>query len=307
MKSLRRFLQFASAALLMFFFMALPVLAAEGAEPDPADSTAGLIFRWLNFLIVFGGIAYLIAKHGGAFFRGNAKEIAASIVEATAAKAEAERELREVETKIARLDQDVAEMREEARRNWAAESERLHASGQAEIEKINHGGPRGTGRIGTRRAAAGARDRGVHGGGARGGAREFQDERGNSRQNVPVISERTRKGRELKALAERYAGALVDVALENKQADQVKQELAAFAAMVRESPDLHAFLSNPSIARAAKHSAIEAARRAHGREPHAAQLSVRDRRPAARRDADRNRAGLQPRCSMPARESRKPR
>lgn len=61
----------------------------------------------------------------------------------------------------------------------------------------------------------------------------------------------------MKALAERYAGALVDVALENKQADQVKQELAAFAALVRESPELHAFLSNPSIARSAKHAAIE--------------------------------------------------
>jgi F-type H+-transporting ATPase subunit delta len=61
----------------------------------------------------------------------------------------------------------------------------------------------------------------------------------------------------LKALAERYAGALVDVALQNKQADQVKQELAEFAAVIRESPDLHSFLANPSIARAAKHSAIE--------------------------------------------------
>ena len=30
-----------------------------------------------------------------------------------------------------------------------------------------------------------------------------------------------------------------------------------FAALVRESPELHAFLANPSIARAAKHSAIE--------------------------------------------------
>jgi F-type H+-transporting ATPase subunit delta len=61
----------------------------------------------------------------------------------------------------------------------------------------------------------------------------------------------------LKALAERYAGALVDVALANKQAEQVKKELAAFAALVRESPELHAFLSNPSIARASKHAAIE--------------------------------------------------
>jgi F-type H+-transporting ATPase subunit b len=137
MKPFRRFLSLTSGLLLIFFFMALPVLAAEGAEPDPADSTAGLIFRWLNFLIVFGGIAYLIAKHGGAFFRGNAKEIAASIVEATAVKAEADRELREVEVKVARLDQDVAEMREEARRNWTAESERLRAAGVTEIEKIN--------------------------------------------------------------------------------------------------------------------------------------------------------------------------
>ena len=62
----------------------------------------------------------------------------------------------------------------------------------------------------------------------------------------------------MKALAERYAGALVDVALENKQADLVKQELADFAGLIRESPELHAFLSNPSIARAAKHSAIDA-------------------------------------------------
>ena len=62
----------------------------------------------------------------------------------------------------------------------------------------------------------------------------------------------------MKALAERYAAALVDVALENKQADRVKEELAGFATMVRESPELHAFLSNPSIARASKHAAIEA-------------------------------------------------
>ena len=137
MKSFRRFFAFASSAILIFFFTGLPALAAEGAAPDPAESTTGLIFRWLNFLIVFGGIGYLIAKQGGAFFRGNAKEIAASIVEATATKAEADRELRVVETKIARLDQDVAEMREEARRNWAAEAERLYASGLAEIEKVN--------------------------------------------------------------------------------------------------------------------------------------------------------------------------
>lgn len=135
MKTFRRFLEIALGALPIFFLTALPAFAEEGAKPDPADSPTGLIFRWLNFLIVVGGIAYLTAKYGGAFFRGNAKQIAASIVEATAAKTEADHELHDVEVKIERLDQDVSEMREEAQRNWAAESERLRASGQAEIER----------------------------------------------------------------------------------------------------------------------------------------------------------------------------
>ena len=136
MKSWWRFGPVASGVFAMVFLLALPVLAAEGAEPDPAESTTGLIFRWLNFLIVFGGAGYLIAKHGGSFFRANAKAIAASIHEGTAAKAEAERELSEVEAKISHLDQETADLRETARRNWAAESERLRTSGLAEIEKI---------------------------------------------------------------------------------------------------------------------------------------------------------------------------
>jgi F-type H+-transporting ATPase subunit b len=138
MKTFRRFLVFAWGAPLIFFFMALPVLAAEDAKPDPAESPTGLIFRWLNFLIVLGGIVYLISKYGGTFFRENAKVIEANITEATAVKAEADRELHEAEGKIERLDRDVEEMRKEAQRNWAAESERLHASGQAEIGKIAH-------------------------------------------------------------------------------------------------------------------------------------------------------------------------
>jgi F0F1-type ATP synthase membrane subunit b/b' len=136
MKSWRRFVPMAAGAFVIFFLTAIPLLAADAAAPDPAESTTGLIFRWLNFIFVFGGMAYLIAKNGGAFFRGNAKAIAASITEAQAAKAAADRELSEVNAKISRLDQEVAELREAARRDGATEAERLRVSGLAEIEKI---------------------------------------------------------------------------------------------------------------------------------------------------------------------------
>ena len=101
MKTNRRFLTPALYALpiyLVYFILtALPAFAEEGAKADPSESPLGLLFRWLNFAIVFGGIGFLILKHGGSFFRANAKEISASIVEATAVKAEADRELRDVE------------------------------------------------------------------------------------------------------------------------------------------------------------------------------------------------------------------
>ena len=119
----------------IFLLAALPVLAAEGEAKTEGSATES-IFRWLNFLIVFGAIGYLIAKHGGAFFRGNAKSIAASITEASAAKAEADRELHEVEAKIARLDREIEEMHEAGKRDSLAEAERLRISGLAEIEKI---------------------------------------------------------------------------------------------------------------------------------------------------------------------------
>ena len=136
MKSRRRYLSLAAGVFTIFLLSAIPILAAEAGEQNPADSSVGIIFRWLNFALVFGGIVYLIAKHGGAFFRGNAKAIAASIHEATADKAEADRELSEVNAKISRLDQEISELREAARQGGVAEAERLRVSGRAEIEKI---------------------------------------------------------------------------------------------------------------------------------------------------------------------------
>ena len=132
----RRPLPLLTTALFTFFLTAIPALAAEGASEESGGLTPGDLFRWLNFAIVFGAISYLIAKHGKSFFRANAKAIAASITEASAAKAEADRELHEVETKISRLTQEVAELRDAAKRDSEAEAQRLLASGRAEIEKI---------------------------------------------------------------------------------------------------------------------------------------------------------------------------
>jgi F-type H+-transporting ATPase subunit delta len=56
----------------------------------------------------------------------------------------------------------------------------------------------------------------------------------------------------LKAISDRYASALLDVASAQGESEKVKNVLVAFAAIVSESADLQLFLNNPAIARESK-------------------------------------------------------
>jgi F-type H+-transporting ATPase subunit b len=119
--------------------LAAPAFATEGASPNAADTPTGVIFRWLNFVLVFGTLAYALARYGGPYFRGRGAEIGGEIRDAAATKADAERELRDIEDKVAHVDQEIARLRAESSREAEAEAERQAEAGQHEIERIERG------------------------------------------------------------------------------------------------------------------------------------------------------------------------
>ncbi len=108
MKPGRWLIYAAFACFLVLACLEAPALGAEGGEPNPAEAPIGTLFHWLNFLLVFGGLGYLIAKNGPAFFGGRA----------------------------AAIWQEVAELHAAAQREWAAEAERIRAATREETEKI---------------------------------------------------------------------------------------------------------------------------------------------------------------------------
>ena len=59
------------------------------------------------------------------------------------------------------------------------------------------------------------------------------------------------------AVSSRYAAALLDVALDQKNADRVKSDLAAFAEAFARSADLRNTLESPSVGREAKLQVIQ--------------------------------------------------
>jgi len=122
--------------LLLIVIAAAPLLAAEESSPQPADTAVGIVFRWLNFALVFGTLGYLIGKFGGPYFRGRAQSISKSIEDAAEVRAVAEREARQAAEQLANVGAEIEQMRRDATRDSAAERERIRALAQREAERI---------------------------------------------------------------------------------------------------------------------------------------------------------------------------
>src|SRR2546427_8339137 len=125
-----------SFGLAVFGMASLPALAQESSS-DAASMPIGTVFRWLNFLLVVGALAYLIAKFGSPYFRGRAQAIARAIGEANQTRSAAERELREAAEKLAAVQSEIEQERRTAERESAADRERIRALTKVEMERIS--------------------------------------------------------------------------------------------------------------------------------------------------------------------------
>jgi F-type H+-transporting ATPase subunit b len=122
------------------FAMLACAAGAARADEDTTGSakaeSAQELFKWINFAIVAGGVLWLFGKVLPPMFRSNAEQIGSAISKATAAKNEADKLLREAETKLANLEKEVNELRETAKQEAAAEAERIATATQSDEEKI---------------------------------------------------------------------------------------------------------------------------------------------------------------------------
>jgi F-type H+-transporting ATPase subunit b len=134
MKGQRRAIVFAGAAIAALFF----TLTVHAAEEGGAGSSelATDIFKWINFAIVVAAVLWVCLKKAPGYFRGRAEAIGSAIAKAGSAKAAADAQLREAESKLANLEKEVAELRGFAEREAAAEVERIRAVTRSDLEKI---------------------------------------------------------------------------------------------------------------------------------------------------------------------------
>ena len=128
-------IQTAGVCLILLLSAANVHAAEEGANVSTEHLNE--ICKWINLVVLIVAIVW-----GWKHWKVNdlllqARErVGLAISKATVAKAEADRQLREAETKLANLQKEVAGLREEAQREAAAEVERIRAATQADEQKI---------------------------------------------------------------------------------------------------------------------------------------------------------------------------
>lgn len=124
--------------ILLSFVVLFFCVSAHAAEDGRGSATdrANEIFKWINFAIVAAVLIWLFAKKLPAWFRGNADKISSAITKATAAREEAERQVREAESKLANLKQEIAALQASAKREAAEEGERIRALAESDAKKV---------------------------------------------------------------------------------------------------------------------------------------------------------------------------
>lgn len=109
----------------------------QGTDAAAEHGTPGATpFKWVHFVILAALAYWLFTKVLPETFRHRADSISGSIAKAAAARAEAERQLKEAALKLASLEQEVTEFRAQAQKDAAAELERLRAATKTDAEKI---------------------------------------------------------------------------------------------------------------------------------------------------------------------------
>jgi F-type H+-transporting ATPase subunit b len=122
-------------------------LAAEPSKAEPAKKEAEAggegnlkIWEWANFLILVGGLGYLVRKHAGPFYAARAAGIGKDLVESERVAKDAAARAAEVDLRLAGLEDEIAALRAESQRESAAEVERYARQTAAEIAKIGANG-----------------------------------------------------------------------------------------------------------------------------------------------------------------------
>jgi F-type H+-transporting ATPase subunit b len=108
----------------------------EKGEKKGAMSEPSMAWKWANFIVLAGLLGYIAAKQGGPFFNSRAAEIRKGIDEAEKIKADSDAKVAAINSKLGRLDSEIASLRETAGAERRSAEQRLKEETRREVQRV---------------------------------------------------------------------------------------------------------------------------------------------------------------------------
>jgi F-type H+-transporting ATPase subunit b len=135
-----------------FILLLTPFLLFMSSAEESADSNSrDFVGKVVNFLLLFGGLGFLLRKPLGNFLQGRADSLRSSMLEAEDSRKKAELKQQEIELRLERFEEEIKKIRQVAEdegddlrksimQGTEREAGRLKILAQQEIERLTKAG-----------------------------------------------------------------------------------------------------------------------------------------------------------------------
>lgn len=124
--------------ILVLFFIIPFLFNIAVAEENHSSGYTEFLGKTINFLILFGGLAYILFKPIRNFLHGRAVKIDRSLKEMQKLRLEEEQKLEEVKNRLIRLEEEITKIKKEGEIEGHREKDRIIKDAQREAERVRH-------------------------------------------------------------------------------------------------------------------------------------------------------------------------
>jgi F-type H+-transporting ATPase subunit b len=124
--------------ILLLLLCAVLFLGMSSGEGGETAGASGFLGKVVNFVLLFGGLAFLLFKPLRAFVDGAISQARSSLDESRASRETAESRFEESKTRMTGLGGEIRKMKDDAASRGEREKERISKTAEEESERIRH-------------------------------------------------------------------------------------------------------------------------------------------------------------------------
>ena len=114
------------------------LLSMSYSEESHASQTKDFLGKVINFLLLFGGLIYLLRKPLGNFLQGRSDALQKALQGAKESREEASERLTGVESRLGKLDEEIEQLRREAEVEGRSLHQRIVEEAKRDSERLKH-------------------------------------------------------------------------------------------------------------------------------------------------------------------------